>query len=263
MNKALIILMLACLAMPTGALAQPDGTQGPQRDRPTDRERDRERPQRPMDRERPGNRPGTQDRPSHGSKHEPITVEQIGEAIETLREMHPDTKLGWLERVETMAEENPEEAARRLSRFPRLRELMAMRENKPDEFELHAKQSRLMRELFPLVHDLRKAQAEDDEDRVAELKGQLRGQIEQLFDVRLKLKEIEIERIRNQLERAEKELTSIKADADELIDQKMNELMQRGDQKRGPREEGDRPDRHERPERPDQDRPKPERGERE
>lgn len=254
MNKALLILMLLCLAMPTGVLAQPDGSQ---RDRPAERERERERPHRPGDRERPGSRPDAHDRPSHSGKHQSISVEQLDQAIATLREMHPGTEIHWLERVEAMAEENPEEAARRLSRYPRLRDLMAMREHKPDEFELHAKQSRLMRGVFPLAQSLRKAQAEGDEDQVAELKGQLRGQIEQLFEVRLKLKEIEITRIRNQLEQAEKELAAIEADADELIDQKLNELMQRVDKPRGPREEGDRP------ERPERDRPKPERDERE
>lgn len=254
MNKLPIILMFVALALPINTFAQPDREQDAPRDRATQRDR-RERPgdrDRPVDRERPGDRQAT-DRPERTGKHEPITVEQIDDAIATLRAMHPDDKIGWLERVEAMAKEQPEEAAKRLSRFPRLRELMKMRENNPAEFELHATQSRVMREVFPLVRQIRQAQEEGDEEKVEKLKGQLRERIEELFTVRLKLKEFEIKRIRKHLERAEQELAKIKADSDKLIDEKMNELMAKGNRPRGPREDGERPERPKKPNKQDHD----------
>ena len=240
MNKLPFILMLFAFVLPISASAQPDRGQ----ERPRDRATQRDRADRPGERVRDSDRP---ERPPHHGKHEPITVEQIGDAIATLRAMHPNAKLGWLERVEKMAEEKPEEAAKRLSRFPRLRELMAMRKDRPAEFELHATQSRLMREVFPLVREIREVQEQEDEAKITELKGKLRERIEQLFEVRLKLKEFEIKRIRKHLERAEQELAKIKADSDTLIDEKMNELMSKGSRPRGPREDGERPERPKKP----------------
>lgn len=249
MKKCPLLLLLFALGLPISVFAQPDHDRDAPRDRPAQHDRDErhnDRPDRP-DRPRHDDRQD-QDRPQRPGPHEAISVEQIDEAIATLRAMHPDTKLNWLERLEKMAKDNPEEAAKRLSRFPRLGELMDLRQNKPEAFELHATQSRLMREFFPLVRQARQAQQEEDQAKADELKAQLREHIEQLFEVRLKLKAFEIERIRKQLHEAEEELAKIKGDRDKLIDEKLNELMQRSE----------RPDK---PERPDLERSRPERDE--
>jgi predicted negative regulator of RcsB-dependent stress response len=235
MTKFTAVLIVTALLLPLGSLAQPEDGPRPQRpDR--DRAEQRERGDRSGDRFERGDRRG--DRDWH-SRRKSIDVEQIEEAIATLRAMHPDTKLGWLDRIEKLAEEDPKEAARQLSRFPRLRELMDAREKRPAEFKLQAQQSRVMREVFPLVRQLRIARQQDDQAKIDELRPSLRKHIETLFEVRLKLKEIEIERIRKQLAKAESELEEIKSDADTLIDEKMKELMV-GKGPRGPREGDDR-----------------------
>lgn len=242
MKKLALILTLVALTLPTVALAQPGNDAGPDRERKPMRDRS----ERADDRDRHADRPG--DRHSSGrqrsSSREPISVDQLEQAIVTLRAMHPEAKLPWLERIEKLAEEKPEEAAKQLSRYPRLRELMETRQNRPAEFKLNTQQSRLMREVFPLVRQIRQAQQADDQATVDELRPQLRERFEALFQVRLKLKELEIERIREHLQRAEKEFAEIKADSDQLIDEKMSELMQRGE---GPREEGERPERAKKP----------------
>lgn len=252
MNKLITLPILLALVLPISALAQPDD--GP-RERPDrDRSEQRERGDRPGDRGRPGDRDG--DRQRYGSRGS-IEVEQVEEAIATVRAMHSDAELPWLDSIEKLAKENPEEAAKRLSRYPRLRDMMHARKHKPEEFELQSRQSQLMRELFPLVREVRQAKQAEDETKVKDLREQLRERFVALFEVRLKLKEIEIERIRKRLKDAEIELAEIKADSDKLIDDKLNELIERGGKARGPREDGQRP---ERPDRDDR-RPKPDRDE--
>ena len=272
MNKLITILTLAVLALPVSTLAQPDDDRGP-RDRPSPREHgdrdgrpgDRERPSdrfRPGDRERDGERGSDRQR---SSQREPIAVEQIPQAIATLRDMHSEPYPTWIERIETMAEEDPEDAARKLSRFPRLSELMKMREQRPEEFQLHAGQSKLMREIFKLIREIREAQRNEDQARVDELKPRLREKMEAAFDFRMKIKQIEIERDRQKLADAERELAEIRADRDALIDQKLEEMLTRGTGLHGPREDGDRPERpgRDRPDRPDREGPPPDRPERE
>jgi hypothetical protein len=255
MNKLTTLLILLALTMPMGALAQPNGD-GPPRDRPDrDRSEQRDRGDRDRERGRPGGeRDRDGDRPG---KREPLSVDQVEEALATLRAMHGDKLPSWMERIEKQAKEDPEAAAKSLSRFPRIREMMEAREHRPEEFALQAKQGQLMREVFPLVRELKQAQRDEDQDKINELKPQIRERIEKLFQVRLELKEIEIQRIREKLARAEKELSEIEADSDSLIDQKMEEILA-GKGPRGPREGGDRGEKGERDER----RPKPDRPER-
>ena len=225
MKKLALILTLVALSLPTVALAQPGTDAGSDRDRKPMRDRaDRHSDRRGSDRQR-------------SSSREPISVDQIEQAIVTLRAMHPEAKLPWLERIERLAEENPEEAAKQLSRYPRLRELMETRQNRPAEFKLHMQQSQLMREMFPLARAIRQAREQEDQAKVDELRPQLRERFDALFQVRLKLKEIEIERMRDRLQEAEKELAQIKADGPSLVDQRMNELIERGGPA-GPRGEG-------------------------
>lgn len=264
MNKRLKLLTILSLSLPLGVTAQPqDDGPPPERERPTQRDReDRGRDERLGDRPRPGDRPADrqgerpggerEDRPYPGQR-EPISVEQIDEALATLREMHGEDKMGWLQRIEESVKDNPEEAAKRLSRYPRLRELMDARKNRPEEFEQQVKQSQIMREVFSLVRKIREAQEQDDPQQISELKQQLRERFEALFEIRLALKEQEIERMRKHLKDAEQELAQIKADSDKLIDEKLNEILEkRSHGPRHPREEGDHRE-HDQRERPEPD----------
>lgn len=264
MNKLITILTLVVLALPVSTLAQPDDDRAP-RERPSPRERG-DREGRPGDRERPSDRfrPGDRDRDRDGDRQRStqratITVEQIPQAIATLRDMHSEPYPEWIERIETKAEKDPEEAARKLSIFPRLAQLMEMREERPEEFQLHAGQSKLMREIFKQVRQIREALRNGDQVKVDELKPQLREKMEAAFDFRLKIKQIEIEHERRKLADRERELAEIRSDRDALIDQKMEEMLTRSVGRRGPREGSDRPGR----ERPNREGPAPDRPERE
>lgn len=228
MRQHLLRLIFTFLVMSTGVHAQPIRTVNTQHDDAAAQQAGRASPQAQPPRDHaPHRRASDQERSNQRRKHRPMGIDQIDQAIETLREMHPEGKAEWLKRIEKLAKDQPEEAARRLSRFPRLRELMHLRANKPDEFAWHVKQAQLMREVVPLARRLREAKDQGHSEQADELKAQLRSQIEQLLEVRLKLKAFEISRIRAKLERAEQELAEIKANAEPLIDKKVNELMQR------------------------------------
>jgi len=251
MNKLIASLTLLAMTLPVGALAQPDDRP---RDRP-DRAEDRVERERGEDREKDGDRDGDRRRFQH---REPLPVDQVDEAIATIRAIHGDDEVHWLERIEKQAETEPEKAARHLSRYPRIREMMKSRKNNPEEFELLKKQSQRMRALFGKIRDLKRAQRENDQAGVDELKPQVRERIEQVFQVRLQLKELEIRQIReklaaaqNELEQAEAELADIKADGESLIDEKMNEILT--SKPRGRRGDGNRRDRSEREDRPERE----------
>lgn len=244
MNKITTLLILLALILPVSALAQPEDegqADRPDRERPQHRERGDnpergERSERPGERDRPGGRDFGRD-----SKHEPLSVDQVQEALDTLRAMHGDATPSWMQRVEQQAKEDPEAAAKSLSRFPRIREMMDARKHRPEEFALHSKQGQLMREVFPLVRKLKQAQREEDQAKVDELKPQIRQYIEQLFQVRLELKELEIKGIREKLAEAEGELAEIKSDSESLVDEKMQEILT--SKHRGPRDRDDRDER--------------------
>eukprot|EP00752_Nemacystus_decipiens_P014520 g12929.t1 len=236
-----------------GPRDRPDGERPQQRER-GERPGDRAERSGDRDRNRLGDRDGDRDS-DRSSRRGSLSVDQIDEAIATLRAMHGDNTPSWLSRIEEQAKEDPEEAAKRLSRFPRIRDMMESRKNRPEEFALQTKQSQIMRELFPIVGDLRKAQSEGDQAKIDELKPQVRERIEQLFQVRLELKSFEIERIREKLAKAQQELIDIQTDREALIEEKLAEILS-GKRQRDRREGDDRP---ERPERPDRDRPQPER----
>ena len=262
MNKLTHLLILLALTLPVSAFAQPEGEgpgERPDRERPQHRERG-DNPERGDRSERPGehNRSDGRDYDrDRDAKREPLSVDQVQEALDTLRAMHGDTTPSWMERIEKQAQEDPEAAAKSLSRFPRIREMMDARKHRPEEFALHINQGQLMRELFPLIRKLKQAQRDEDQAVFEELKPQVRERIEQLFQVRLELKELEIKGIREKLAEAEAELAEIKSDSESLVDKKMQEILT-GKGHRGPREGGDRDERE-----GDERRPKPDRPERE
>ncbi|MEM9348317.1 MAG: hypothetical protein AAGB26_17045 [Planctomycetota bacterium] len=257
MNRLITILTLLALTLPVSAIAQPED------DERTPRERVRERmEQRERERQRDGDRPGRPDR-DRDRDREPLTEEQVADALATLKDMHAEPYPRWLTGIEALAAESPEDAAQRLSRFPRIRELMDMRENRPEEFGLHTSQAKTMRSVFPLIKEIHEAQEAEDQDKVDMLKTDLRDRMTQLFEIRLEIKAIEIQRKREQLAKEDDRIQELRSNRDALIDEKMQEMLTGTAGPRGPHkdlERGDRterPDRSDRADRPERKRPKP------
>ncbi|MEM6260379.1 MAG: hypothetical protein AAGI37_19050 [Planctomycetota bacterium] len=249
MHRLITTLILLALTPPVSTFAQPED------DERTPRERVRERmEQRERERQRDGDRPGRPDRDRGRDRdREPLTEEQVADALATLKDMHAEPYPRWLTGIEVLAAESPEDAAQRLARFPRIRELMDMRENRPEEFGLHATQAKTMRSVFPLVKEIREAQEAEDQDKVEMLKTDLRDRMTQLFEIRLEIKAIEIQRKREQLAKEDERIQELRANRDTLIDEKMQEMLTGTAGPRGPHrdpEHGDRPERK---------RPKPDR----
>ncbi|MEM6506435.1 MAG: hypothetical protein AAGC44_15310 [Planctomycetota bacterium] len=255
MHRLITTLILFALTLPASTFAQPED------DERTPRERVRERmEQRERERQRDGDRPG---RPDRDRDREPLTEQQVADALATLKDMHAEPYPRWLTGIEALAAESPEDAAQRLARFPRIRELMDMRENRPEEFALHATQAKTMRSVFPLVKEIREAQEAEDQDKVEMLKTDLRDRMTQLFEIRLEIKAIEIQRKREQLAKEDERIQELRANRDTLIDEKMQEMLTGIAGPRGPHRDPGRGDRAERPDRPgdrpERKRPKPDR----
>lgn len=244
MKKQLFILILA-FGTTAGAYAQPaDRGPGPGRG-------DRFGPP-PEHREGREGREG-RDKPGQG---QPLTEEQVKEALATIRELHPDANEQWLKRIEKLAETNPEMAARQLGRFPRIHEIMETRKNRPEEFELHVQQTQTMRQLIELRKNYFKAVEDGDPKQIQAARAKVREQFATVFEIRMKMKRFEIDRMRKRLKDAEQELVSIETDRDKLIDQKLAEMLEKAKRPANPRGEGPGPGGRDRERERPQDRPR-------
>lgn len=234
--------LLAALSLPLATQAQPqtDGNQRPRAERTERAESDRgERDQRSdraerrerllRERAERTERVAPDDRPHRPERLNPerLNPEQLEEALATLRELHGDNPPAWIKRIERSIEDKPEEAARRLSHFPRIQELVEMRKNNPEAFALHVKQVGLSRDIVPLSIKLRRASAANNNQLADELREQLRERVRGVFEVRLEMKRQEIERQRTRLRAAEQELIELQNKSDELIEEKLQEIESR------------------------------------
>jgi len=235
MNKLAQLALVFALCLPAVANAQPD-ERGPRRG-PDDNGPRGQQPEGPEHRGGP---------PGHDT---PLTAETVAEAIDTLRELHGDNVPDWIDRIQQAADNNPEEAARRIARFPRIAELIETRRNHPEEFQLYVQQTQHMRSLMQTHRAMANAIERQDQEAIQALRPQIREHYEALFDIRIQMQRIEIQRMREHLERAEAELQELAENREQLINQRMEQAEQgrhggpRGEADgEGPRPERRRPD---------------------
>lgn len=200
----LLIILILGLAGPT--LAQ-GGDERPPRE--VDREQLRERMrQRAEERRGQGNAPeGRGERSERGGEGRPdrherpgIRAEDIEVALEVMAEFRPEVA----EQLRELAQDDPQAAAERIARaFPRIGEFVEMKLSEPRRFELHLQSMRTMKQLWPLRHHYMRAESEGDQAKMAELRPQIREHVATLFDIRLELRRMEIEKLRRQLQRLE------------------------------------------------------------
>ncbi len=263
MKRLLPLLMIALLAAP-GVSAQdrptPDAPPPPGEARPggpgqadgSPPERRRGRPgEGEADR---GDRPdrggrGDWDRGRDGSRWR-LTPEQLDEAIAIVEQVNPELA----ESLRAARRDSVEAAIRQIAEeFPNIYELMRMREEEPERFDLHVQSLQVMRASGPLFRQLRQAQQDGDEAQIAELSEQLRESIATMFDIRMQLRQLEIEDLRRRITELEEKLEEDSARRDDAIAERLEMILEgrfgrgpregRGGERRGPRgDDEDRPD---------------------
>lgn len=247
MNKRCLQLVLILgLALPGTALCQPDGPPAGRDDGPPPERREGRGDRERGDRERRGER-------DWGGEREPIPVELVPEALDTLRELHPEGP--FTERLAKTAEEDPAEAAKHLGRYPRILELIEMRKNSPEAFALHVEQAKVMRETFHKLREYHEARRNEDQEAMAKLRPQIREKVERVFDLRIEMKQMEIERMKKEIAEAEADLEKIIEGKEDEIIRRLEEMLERRWGDRRPRRGGDDEDRPRDRERRDEDRP--------
>lgn len=212
------------LALTESATGQPvdEGDDRPNQQEVRDRIRNRDRGQGPE-----------HHREHDGEKHQrrprgrqQLPIDRIDEAIDTIRELHGGNPPPWMKKIEKAVDEKPEAVAKRLSSFPRIMQLMDARQNDPERFALHARHATNTRQLLKKVQGIRKAMKNGDEEKLAKLRPALRQHVEAIFEVRMEMKRLEIERQRKTVANAERELEKLVSEGPELINQKLKELEQ-------------------------------------
>ena len=229
MNKlTTTLLMSILLAGPSVAqsVAQRDGESPSQR--PEARQRDDRNP--PRDRQ--------------GRDRWELTQEQMPQAIAIVERLKPELA----EQLRQAAEESPRQAAALIrDQFPRLYELLRIQREDPDRFELHVQSIIVMRQMFSLMREYRQAKEQDNQEAVAQLRTQLRTHIEQMYDIRMRQHDLEIQQLEAQLAERRQRREDAMANREEHI----NEILERveeGDMRHGgphrpeAGREGQRPD---------------------
>lgn len=247
-KQLLLLLMTLGLSLPCTAWAQDDGPGRGPGPRPDGREG-------PPPDAREGRGERGPNKPDEERK--PIPLELVKEALDTIKEMHPEAR--WLERIEQLIENDPAEAAKHLGGFPRILELIDARRNHPDEFKLHVQLASLMREIFPMVGEYRRARHDQDQAKMDELRPKVKQKVEQIFDLRTQIEQMKVDRMKEELARAEDELDKLIDNREEEILKQLENMLDRewgrrprGDdgERRGETPQGDRPPRDREEERP-------------
>ncbi len=170
--------------------------------------------------------PGEQDRPErprwHRDHSRPMDAQQVREAIEVLRQIDPEKA----EQLAQHVDENPERVGIALrNSFPNLGRFMAMSRYDPDGFELRIKDLALSRQSQLSARRLHEAQrAGDDELAAAEL-SVMEGIVADHFDIRQQIREHELMKLEHQIEVLRDQLQERTDDRDQLIEERLEELV--------------------------------------
>lgn len=205
----------------THATAQPDRERGGERDRPEERmESDRPPHAERMDAPDRGADHGEGRRGPFGDRA-PLSDEQAEAALEVIELIYPESA----EQMRANWKEDPDQVKRMLDRrFPRVRYMLSLKERNPEMYELRIADITLTRQSEQLVRQMREAKKADDEKAFDDHRDALEDVIEEHFDVRQEIREIELEWLRERLERMEEEVDDRARDKRDLIEQRLLEL---------------------------------------
>lgn len=177
---------------------------------------------------------------------EPLTPEQIDEAVEVMRQISP----WWADRVEEARKEDEQRFVNMVTRaYPRLRQFLDLKRHDPPLYELKITEARLDSQSRRLSWELFEAQRDNQTKKAEQLKGELLGVLAEQFDATQAARQHEINTLKARLAELEKELDEHRREREQLIQERYDELLafaermeRRRQQRDGERGPGDRPE---------------------
>lgn len=147
-----------------------------------------------------------------------LTPEQRRAALEILRERGPQM----FERLQRLERERPGEFDRVLrQRLPAMLDWMREREEDPAAFELRTRTMELERKAAEAAR-----RAKDSGGADSEAAGQLRGYLNELFDVRVQMGERELQRLSDRIEKIRQDITSREGERGPMIERRLLQMIE-------------------------------------
>ena len=155
-----------------------------------------------------------------GTQRARLSDEDRKLAMEVLEDINP--KLA--ERLKD-TKDNPERAQAMLRHlWPRIHKLMETKKSDPELYEWRVKDMKIGLECQKLQRQFQEASKGGDRDRVKEIRSQIAEKVEEHFDVRQKMRELELERLERRLAEARKQLEKRAANRKELVEKRVGDL---------------------------------------
>ena len=207
---------------PTAERSSPEAAESMPPDRPrraASRERE-DHPEHAGRDHRSGSPPGHE---GQGERPPPLlgelSPEQIQAVLDILQEQNPQLA----RRLREALDKQPEVARRLLAnQWPRLQRLIDLKRNNPRMFRLTLQEFRQQREMLDTARQLRQC---TDPQKQMELRGQLRDQVQKLFDLRLEIKQRELELLETRVEEMRDSLEQIRQQREARIDKHLEALQ--------------------------------------
>lgn len=109
---------------------------------------------------------------------------------------------------------------------PRLRELIHDKQENPELYQLKVSESRLGFQTIQLIRQLRQAQADpQNQEKAQAIRDELRQVVAEHFDLRQRLLEAKVAAMEKRLEQTREELADRAQRREQLIDQRMEQLL--------------------------------------
>ena len=141
-------------------------------------------------------------------------------ALQVLKDINPEI-------AERLAEweDSPQRIGALLGRYmPRIHKLMQNKKSDPELYELNVKDTRIGLECEKLRRKFQEARRADDQGSADEIRGQVVKLVEEHFDVRQHMREMELERMERRLAKAREQLEKRAGMRGELVEQRVEEL---------------------------------------
>ena len=168
-----------------------------------------------MDRARGAFRRGGRRR---GEREGRMDEQQAERALNFLREM------GQVERAEELSnlrERNPRQFHREIREVMEWSRHMArLREEDPEAFELHQSAAKMEHESHKLAQACRKAQGDERE----ELRGKLAKRLSELFDMKMRIRQQEVQRVAEELKRMKERFESRRKGKSRIVERRLLQL---------------------------------------